>query len=144
APWFGLFACQHYRPEYYAQPQYQNHSNAASLVQEVWIAGEAAPDLAEFMSKVTGTNSIKKSSDLTVLQTRTGTIVLGRPQAFEAVFGIPPPHPEDGPHLAGFTIGCRDLGRVAELKLPKVGERYVVSPAMGFGAAIGFMSSTHG
>src|SRR5262249_18606493 len=113
APWFGLFACQHYRPEYYAQPQYQNHSNAASLVQEVWIAGEAAPDLAEFMSKVTGTNSIKKSSDLTVLQTRTGTIVLGRPQAFEAVFGIPPPHPEDGPHLAGFTIRCPHLGRLA-------------------------------
>jgi len=51
APWLGLFACQHYRPEFFYQPQYQNHSNAASTVQDVWIAGEAAQDLADFLSK---------------------------------------------------------------------------------------------
>jgi hypothetical protein len=144
APWFGVFACQHPRPEYFAQPQYQNHSNTAWSVQDLWIAGEAAPDLAGFMSKVTGANSIEKSSDLAVLQTRTGAIVLARPQAFEAAFGVPPPHPEDGPHLAGFTIECSALGPVAELDLPKAGDRYVVSPATGFGAAIGFMSSKRG
>ncbi len=54
APWFRIFACQYGQPEFYAQPQYLNHPNAASTLQDVWIAGETAPDLADFMSKVTG------------------------------------------------------------------------------------------
>jgi len=58
--------------------------------------------------------------------------------AFEAAFGVPAPHPEDGPHLAGFTIGCRGLAHLASLDLPKVGGRYVVPPSRGFGTAIGF------
>jgi Glyoxalase-like domain len=138
APWFELFACQYGQPEFYAQPQYLNHPNAASAVQDVWIAGEAAPDLADFVSKVTGATSVRKSADLTVLQTRTGAIMLARPPAFEAAFGVAAPHPEDGPHLAGFTIGCRDLSHVASLGLAKVGDRYVVPPSRGIGTAIGF------
>jgi glyoxalase-like protein len=138
APWLRLFACEYKRRQFYAQPQYQNHPNAASTVQDVWIAGEAAPDLADFVSKVTGASSVRKSADLTVLQTRTGAIVLARPNAFEAAFGVPVPHPEDGPHLAGFTIGCRDLSHLASLDLRKTGDRYVVPPSKGFGTAIGF------
>jgi hypothetical protein len=108
------------------------------MVQDVWIVGEAAQDLADFLSKVTGTSSVREDRDLTVLQTRRGAIVLARPQAFEAAFGAPAPHPEDGPHLAGFTIGCRTLAHLAALDLPKVGGRYIVSPSRGFGVAIGF------
>jgi hypothetical protein len=104
----------------------------------VWIAGEAAQDLAHFLSEVTGASSVREGGDLTVLQTRTGAIVLARPRAFEAAFGAPAPHPEDGPHLAGFTIGCRDLAHLAALDLPKAGGRYVVPPSRGFGTAIGF------
>jgi len=139
APWFGLFACQYKRRQFYAHPQYQNHSNGALTVQDVWIAGEAAQDLADFLSKVTGASSVREDRDLTVLQTRKGAIFLARPHAFEAAFGAPAPHPEDGPHLAGFTIGCRTLAHLAGLDLPKVGGRYVVSPSRGFGTAIGFV-----
>ena len=138
APWFRIFACQYGQPEFYAQAQYLNHPNAASTLQDVWIAGETAPDLADFMSKVTGASSVRKGADLTVLQTPTGAIILARPNAFEAAFGVPAPHPEDGPHLAGFTIGCRDLSHLASLDLPKVGGRYIVPPSRGFGTAIGF------
>jgi hypothetical protein len=138
APWFTVFACQYGQPEFYAQAQYLNHPNAASTVQDVWIAGEAAPDLADFMSKVTGASSVRKSADLTVLQTRTGAIMLARPGAFETAFGVPAPHPADGPHLAGFTIGCRGLAHLAALDLPKAGGRHVVPPSRGFGTAIGF------
>jgi hypothetical protein len=138
APWLGLFSCQSYRQGFFADPQYLNHSNAASTVQDVWIAGDAAQDLADFLGKVTGASSIRKGGDLTVLQTQTGAIVLAHPRAFEAAFGVPAPHPEDGPHLAGFTIGCRDLTTLAALDLPKTGDRYVVPPSKGFGTAIGF------
>jgi hypothetical protein len=138
APWFRLFACQYGQPEFYTQPQYLNHSNAASTLQDVWITGETAPDLADFMSKVTGASSVRKGADLTVLQTLTGAIILARPNAFEAAFGVPAPHPEDGPHLAGFTIGCHGLSHLASLGLAKAGGRYVVPPSKGFGTAIGF------
>jgi hypothetical protein len=138
APWFRLFACQYSRPEYYAQPRYQNHANAASTVQDVWIVGESAQDLTDFLSKVTGASSHSKDSDVTVLQTRTGVIVLAHPRAFGAAFGVSAPHPEDGPHLAGFTIGCRTLAHPAVLDLPKTGARYVLPPSRGFGTAIAF------
>src|SRR5262249_62119723 len=55
--------------------------NAASTLQDVWIAGETAPDLADFMSKVTGASSVRKGANLTVLQTPTGAIILARPNA---------------------------------------------------------------
>ena len=142
APWFGVFACQYGRPEFYAQRQYLNHPNAASTVQDVWITGGAAQDLADFMSKVTGASSVSKGADLTVLQTPTGAIILARPNAFEAAFGVAAPHPEDGPHLAGFTVGCRTIAHVATLGLPKIGGRYIVPPSRGFGAAIGFAEQT--
>jgi hypothetical protein len=138
APWFRIFACQYGRPEFYAQTQYQNHANAALTVQEVWIAGQAAPNLADFMSEVTGVPSDRRCADQTILQTKTGAIILARPQAFEAAFGIPVPHPEDGPHLAGFTIGCSNLSHLASLGLPKVERRYVVPPSKGLGTAISF------
>lgn len=138
AQWFRIFACQYGQPEFYTQPQYLNHANAASTLQDVWIAGETAPDLADFISKVTGAPSVRKGTDLTELQTPTGAIILARPDAFEAAFGVPAPHPEDGPHLAGFTIGCRDLAHLASLDLPKVAGRYVVPPFRRFGTAIGF------
>jgi hypothetical protein len=138
APWLRLFACQFHRPEFLTQSEYQNHANTASTVQDVWITGETAPDLADFVSKVTGASSVREDRDRTVLQTPTGAIVLARPQAFEAAFGAPAPHLEDGPHLAGFTIGCRTLAHLAALDLPKVGKRYVLPPSRGFGTAIAF------
>jgi hypothetical protein len=139
APWLGLFACQHYRPEYYEQPQYLKHPNGASTVRDVWIVGATALDLASYIRTVTGANSFSEGPDAIAIQTRTGTIVLARPQAFEAAFGVTPPHPEDGPHLAGFTVACRALGQLAELPLAKTGNRHVLAPAKNFGTAIGFV-----
>lgn len=129
APWVGLFACQHHMPAYYAQPQYQKHSNGAVTIQDVWIAGDGAPDLAGFMRKVTGSDDVKEDAGRTVFQTPRGAIVLALPQAFEAAFGVPPPHAGDGPHLAGFTIDCRTLGPLADFGLTKAGDRCVVHAA---------------
>jgi hypothetical protein len=139
APWLGLFACQHYRPEYYEQPQYLKHPNGASTVRDVWIVGETVLDLANYIRTVTGANTLSEGPDAVAIQTRTGTIVLARPQAFEAAFGVAPPHPEDGPHLAGFTVACSPLGQLAELPLTKTGNRHVLAPAKNFGTAISFV-----
>jgi hypothetical protein len=138
APWLGLFACQHFKPEYYAQSRYLKHSNGASTVQEVWVVGETVRGVAEYLSVVTGTNGVRKGTDLTVFQTRTGAIALSSPKAFEAAFGVTPPHLEDGPHLAGFTIGCHSLSPLSDIGLPKMGDRYVLAPAKNFGCLIAF------
>jgi hypothetical protein len=139
APWLGLFACQHYSPQYFEQPRYLQHANGAMLVQDVWIVGETAPDLAGFMQTVTGAKAISEDPSVTTLQTRTGAIVLARPQAFERAFGLSAPHPEDGPHLAALTVACEALGQLSDL--PRAGNRHVLAPAKNFGTAIGFVET---
>jgi hypothetical protein len=132
APWLGLFACQHYMLEYYEQPQYLEHSNGASTIRDVWIAGKEAQGLADFIGATTGATGAREGADRTVFQTRTGAVVLAGPREFEAAFGVPAPHPEDGPHLAGLTIGCRSLGALKDLGLTEIGGRHVLGPQKEF------------
>jgi len=139
APWLGLFACQHYTPEYFAQPRFLQHANSATAVQDVWIVGETAPDLAGFMQAVTGAKAISEDPSVTVLQTRIGAIVLARPVAFASAFGLTAPHQDDGPHLAALTVACQTMGQLADL--PKVGDRHVLAPEKNFGTAIGFVTT---
>jgi Glyoxalase-like domain len=139
APWLGLFACQHYSPQYFEQPRYLQHANGAMRVQDVWIVGETAPDLAGFMQTITGAKAIMDDPSTTTLQTRIGTIVLARPQAFEKAFGLVAPHPDDGPHLAALTLVCQTIGQLADL--PRVGNRHVLAPDKNFGTAIGFVTT---
>ena len=138
APWFGHFACQHFRPEYYAQPQYQTHANSAQSVRDVWISGDGALGLAGHLRTVIGTAGVPEAPGRIVFRTPTGNVVLADPKTFEAAFGVPPPHPEDGPHLAGLTIACATLDSFAGKGLATVGERLVLPPAKAFGTAIGF------
>ncbi len=142
APWLGLFACQHHTPEYFAQARYLQHANGARRVQDVWIVGDAAPDLAVFMQIVTGAKPVSQEPSLTTLQTRIGTIVLARPAAFERAFGVAPPHPHDGPHLAAFTLVCEGLSQAADL--PKIGDRHILAAENNFGTAIGFLEKSKG
>jgi hypothetical protein len=138
APWLGLFACQANRPDYFEQPRYLQHANGATGLQDVWIVGETAPELAAFFATVTGAKTVADNSGAT-LQTPTGTIVLARAAAFENAFGVMAPHPDDGPHLAGFTIACQTVGKLADL--PRIGKRYVLAPEKNFGTAIGFVET---
>ena len=139
APWLGLFACQHRAPHYFEQPRYLQHANSATRIADVWIVGETAPDLAAFMAAVTGAKAIGEDPSVITLPTRIGAIVLARPAAFERAFGTPAPHPDDGAHLAAFTVACQTLGQPAAL--PRTGNRHVLAPASNFGTAIGFVEA---
>jgi Glyoxalase-like domain len=140
APWLGLFACQHLSPHYFEQKRYLQHGNGAMNVQDVWIVGDTAPDLAGFMQTVSGAELVTEASSSTTLQTRTGLIVLAQPLAFERAFGVAAPHSDDGPHLAVFTVACQTLGQLADL--PRNGNRHVLAPAKNFGTAIGFVETS--
>ena len=137
APWLGLFACQHFSPEYFAQAEFQKHPNTAMNAEDVWISGPGAEDLASYIATVSGAEAVKESGR-TVVQTSTGAIVLASAKAFEDAFGTEPPHSDDGPHLAGFTVGCSSLDPLTEKGLSTIGDRLVLSPSRGFGTAVAF------
>ncbi len=137
APWLGTFACQHHMPDYYAQPTFMTHANTATTIHDVWISGPRAAGLAGYFETLTGSRAMRKPGRIDV-PTAAGTIVLADPGTFEAAFGVPPPHPEDGPHLAGLTIECRDREALSDKRLERVGRRLVLPPDRGFGTAIAF------
>lgn len=137
APWLGLFACQHYMPDYYAQPEYQKHTNTAHAVEEVWISGPGAMELESYIGTTTGARAVK-GPDRILFDTQIGQVVLATPEAFQEAFGVSPPHPEDGPHLGGFTVGCRSLDTLKDKGLARIGDRLVLPPSRGFGTAIAF------
>lgn len=141
APWFGHFACQHFSPDYFAQPRYQTHPNTARSIHDVWISGDGSLGLAEHMKSVMGAPGRSEPPGRIVFDTPTGTVVLATPRAFEAAFGVPPPHMDDGPHLAGLTIACETPEQLSGLGLEQVGERLVLDPERGFGTAIGFIAA---
>jgi hypothetical protein len=138
APWIGLFACQHFRPDYYEQARYLAHENSAQNVREVWISGDGALGLADFMTKLTGLEDRPEADGKIVFATRTGDLVLATAQVFTAAYGEAPPHPEDGPHLAGVTIGCRSLESFAGSNLAQIGSNYVLPASRNFGTALRF------
>jgi len=139
APWLGHFACQHFRPDYYAQREFMTHPNTAQSIHDVWISGDGALGLAEHMKTVLGGGGVAEPPGRVVFATPTGSIVLATPKAFETAFGTPPPHMDDGPHLAGLTIACESLEPLAGIDLERIGERLVLPLAEGFGTAIGFV-----
>jgi catechol 2,3-dioxygenase-like lactoylglutathione lyase family enzyme len=139
APWLGLFSCRHFAPDYFAQTEYLHHANGAVRVEDVWISGEGAVGLAGYFETVVGGRASVKNG-CSVLRTPIGSIVIAPPAMFEAEFGVLPPHLEDGPHLAGYTIGCRSLDFFDGKGLNHVGERLVIPPEEAFRTALAFRS----
>lgn len=140
APWLGHFSCQHFAPEYYEQPQFLEHANAARAVHDVWVSGDGATGLAGHFATLTGLPAEQDGDGRLTFRTRTGRFVLAEPAAFRAAFGVEPPHPGDGPHLAGLTISCRTLDTLAGHGLARVGDRLVLPPEAAFGTALAFMA----
>jgi catechol 2,3-dioxygenase-like lactoylglutathione lyase family enzyme len=138
APWLGLFACQHFRPDYYAQPQFMAHRNGAKRLREVWICAKDAYRFASYLSIVTSSSARTDEPGQTVIPTRFGEIILAEADAFHAAFGTDPPHPQDGPHLAGFTIECSRDSRLPVEQLMECSGRWVLPPSRGFETAIAF------
>ena len=141
APWLGHFACQHLRPDYFAQPQYLAHANGARSVEEVWVTGPGALALAAHFGVLVGAAPRSGAAGRVEIQTATGTLILATPACFRATFHCDPPHPGDGPHLAAVTIGCDRLAPLADRGLARVGDRLIVPAASAFGTVLAFRAA---
>jgi hypothetical protein len=140
APWLGHFACQHYRPDYFEQSRYLTHDNGARTIADVWISGQDALALRDHMAAFTGVRAMSGAGRID-FATPNATIVLAEPPVFENAFGVLPPHPADGPHLAGFTVGCSTLEALPTARLAAVGDGYVLPPDRNFGTALRFIKA---
>ncbi|MBL8575866.1 MAG: VOC family protein [Mesorhizobium sp.] len=138
APWLGHFACQHHAPEYFAQPQFLTHANRAHAIRDVWITGEGALGMIDHMRIFIGADGVAQAPGRYVFDTPRGRIVLADADSFRQAFGVAPLHPNDGPHLGGFTVDCTSLDGLAGKDLASVGERLVLPPERAFETAIGF------
>ncbi|HWA41681.1 MAG TPA: VOC family protein [Hypericibacter adhaerens] len=141
-PWIGMFACQHFRPDYYEQPQYLKHANSATNIEEVWIACERPDAIRPFLGKFMGGDGTAQGSGRIDFPTPTGSVVLASPREFEQAFGLAPPHPQDGPHLAALVVGCQSLEPIARRGIARRGDRHIVPPGKAFGLALAFARST--
>ena len=141
APWLGHFACQHFQPGYYQQPEFLRHANDARRVADVWISGPGALELSDHFARTLGTDARAEGQDRIVLPTASGDVVLASADAFTDAFGVEPPHPGDGPHLAGLTIACGSLAHIETLGLRAVGPRRVLGPDRAFGLALAFQAA---
>jgi hypothetical protein len=139
APWLGLFTCQHFRPDYYEQDEYLHHANGAHHLHDVWVTGDGALDLEHWFTTVSGSGRITREDGRIAIATNFGTIVLAEPDVFRSSFGCAPPHPEDGPHLAAYTIACSGRFDFPKGLVETVGPRQVLMPENGLGTAVGFL-----
>ena len=87
APWLGTFACQHFMPGYFAQPEYQRHANTAVTVADVWITGDGAENLAGYFQTLADLSE-RKFEGRSEIPTNAGTIVLASQEAFVHAFGV--------------------------------------------------------
>ena len=92
----------------------------------MWITGEQALDLVDYLRKVTGSDRVSETTESIAIATGDQSIILARPAACAAAFGIAPPHHGDGPAFAGFTL------------VTAGGERRIIRPEDAFGVAIAF------
>ena len=132
APGLGVFACQHLRPDYYAQPDYLRHANDALAVHDIWISGENALALETPLS-IIAESAPRYSPGVVRIATTGPTIVLATPDEFEREFGLPPPHAAAGPHLAAFGVACASS--------PSFGTppRHIAPPERTFGTIVSFV-----
>jgi len=138
APWLGHFACQHFLPSYYAQPSYMRHANGVRRVAEVWVSGEGAPDLASHFTSLGGLRAVARSANRVDIQTATGLLVLASPEILAETFGMPPPHPQDGPHLAALVTEYVGDASPTLASLPVRGALRAVPAERAFGVILAF------
>ena len=71
------------------------------------------------MKTVLGGAGVAEPPGRIVFATPSGVHRSCHPETFETAFGTPPPHMDDGPHLAGLTVACETLEPFAGIDLER-------------------------
>jgi hypothetical protein len=136
-PRAGYFSCQQHAPQHFWKPEYQRHPNTAATILEVCLVASDPPRFQAFIGQFAGVAG-KPIPPGIKCSTARGDILILTPQGFAERYGSTAPPMDDGPRLAGCMIGVRDPHFIDNLRLHRVGERWIVPPDQAFGTAIAF------
>ncbi len=104
-PKAAFFNCQQFNPEYFWNAQYQKHHNGANSIVEICIIAENPAEFAPFMTTFMQCQISNADSTGITIPTARGRVTIVTPQKFTSRYHAPAPNLNEGPLLAGMTIG---------------------------------------
>jgi glyoxalase-like protein len=113
-PKCGFFCCQQHAPQYFWQPDYQNHANGAHTVLEVALVAERPMEIKTFLEYFSGYQATALTDGFG-FATKRGKIAMLTPEGFHENYGVAPPDLGHGPRFAGFTIGLSKTSQRPDL-----------------------------
>lgn len=112
-PELTFFTCQHRAPEFFWRPEYQRHANGATTIEEILIAADDPPSLADLFARLEGEDAVSAQGGRLEVATARGRLtVLGREAAAERCPGLPLPAAPESAHIIGCRIAVSDLDAV--------------------------------
>lgn len=143
SPDLRFAACQHYFPENFWNPAFQNHANGAQRVPGVVMVAEHPVSHQDFLKAYTGARTVVSSDGVTA-RMENGDIDILDPSAVRDLLGFPVKTSGEGITLNAMRFAVADLSRTEALHrqnglvVRRHSQRLVLPPEEGFGAALIF------
>jgi hypothetical protein len=110
APGTGFATCQHYFPENFWNPAFQQHANGVQGIAGVVMVADEPERHRDFLLAFTGAKSIDNTDDGFSIVLPRAVIDLVTPHAFSQRFGVLAPDTSLGARLAALRLTVADTG----------------------------------
>jgi catechol 2,3-dioxygenase-like lactoylglutathione lyase family enzyme len=110
APDTGFATCQHYFPENFWNPAFQEHANGVQGIASVVMVADEPERHRDFLLAFTGADSIDDTDDGFTIDLPRAAIDLVTPPAFTRRFGVLAPDTSRGARLAALRLKVADTG----------------------------------
>ncbi len=104
APATGFGACQHYYPENFWNPAFQNHANGVKGIASVVLVAKTPTRHRDFLLAYSGALDVRDAGDGFVIDLSHGAIEVMTSAAFADAFEAEPPDTSRGPQLAALRF----------------------------------------
>lgn len=144
SPDLRFAACQHYFPENFWNPAFQNHANGAMRVPGVVMIANDPASHRDFLKAYTGVGEVAAHVAGVTAHTENGDIEIVTPLAVPDLLGLPVKASGEGIVLSAMRFAVTDLSltealhRQNGLAVRRNGERLILPPDEGFGATLIF------
>ncbi len=144
SPDLGFAACQHYFPENFWNPAFQNHANGAQRVPGVVMVAEHPASHRDFLRTYAGADEVSAHAAGVTAKTENGDIDILDPSAARDLLGFPVKTSGAGIVLSAMRFSVADLKptealhRQNRVAVGRQGKRLVVPPEEAFGATLIF------
>ena len=143
SPDLRFAACQHYFPENFWNPAFQNHANGAQRVPGVVMVANHPANYQGFLKAYTGARTVASNDGVTA-ETENGDIDILDPSAARDLMGPLVKTSGEGITLNAMRFAVAELSQTEALHrqnglvVRRHGERLVLPPEEGFGATLIF------